>query len=154
MFRHFDDLDALASEAVERQFLRVADYFAPPSTEGTLDERVAALTTQRTRLHERMANLIRAANHSAANNATMAVRVRERRTWLRDQVADQFRPELAALGTRERRLLLAELDATSSLEHLDYLRTSAGVSARDLKVVVGRTLTALLAARPTTEEPS
>lgn len=155
VFRHFDDLEALASEAFDRQFARVADYFAPPSAEGSLEKRISALVDQRCRLYERMANLIRAANQSAVNSSTMATHVRERRAWLRDQVAAQFAPELADLGARDRRLLLASLDATTSLEHLDYLRRNAAVGARDLKTVLRRALAALLTPPPApTQEPS
>jgi AcrR family transcriptional regulator len=148
VFRHFADLEALAAEALDRQFARVATFFEDPSTEGTLTERIDAFVDGRCRLYERMANLARAANHVGARSATIAAAVGERRRVLRSQVDRQFEPELARRSMRERRLLLAALDACSSFEGLDHLRTVGGIGPRDLKVVLAQQLTALLSHPP------
>src|SRR3954449_3979492 len=41
--RYFDDLDALAAEAVARQIGRTREVFAAPSADGGLDRRIRAL---------------------------------------------------------------------------------------------------------------
>ncbi|QXC61155.1 TetR/AcrR family transcriptional regulator [Aquihabitans sp. G128] len=153
VFRHFEDLDALANEAFERQFARVAPFFAPPPADGTRTERIAALVEQRSRLHERMANLSRAATHHAARSATIARRVRERQAFLRAQVERQFATELDVLASKDRRLLLAALDGAVGMEGVAYLRTAADVGPRDLRVVLARTLSALLATTDLQELP-
>jgi AcrR family transcriptional regulator len=145
VFRHFDDLEALAAEAIDRQFARVAPFFAPPETEGTLAERVAALVDQRVRLHGRMANMARGMASLSRVSPTVAAAVDTRRTALRQQVGDQFDPELDPLPPRDRRLLLAALDTALSLESIDYLRTAGAIGPRDLRVVLTATVHALLA---------
>src|SRR4051812_20526287 len=40
VFRYFDDLDALAAEAVARQIGRTREVFAAPSADGGLDRRI------------------------------------------------------------------------------------------------------------------
>ncbi|CAN5587253.1 hypothetical protein BH10ACT1_BH10ACT1_20640 [soil metagenome] len=145
VFRHFEDLDALADEAFDRQFARVASYFSAPSADGPLDDRIDALVDHRARLHGRMANLARAAAFHANRSETIAGRVHDRQRFLARQVERQFAPELDALGARDRRLLAAALGAAVSLEGVDHLRHAADVGPRDLKVVLRRTLVALLA---------
>src|SRR6476646_9706359 len=54
VFRYFDDLDALAAEAVARQIGRTREVFAPPSADGDLDRRIRALAEQRVTMHDRM----------------------------------------------------------------------------------------------------
>jgi AcrR family transcriptional regulator len=150
VFRHFADLESLAAEAIDRQFGRVAPFFEPPSPDGTLEERIAALVDQRVRLYERMANLARSASALARVSPTMAAAVDQRRTMLREQVGTQFEPELEGLPNRDRRLLHAALDAAVSIEALDYLRTAGAVGPRDLRVVLSATLNALVASAATT----
>ena len=153
VFRHFADLEALAAEALDRQFARVAAFFEDPPTEGPLGERIDAFVDRRCRLYERMANLHRAANHVGARSVTIAAAVEERHRILRAQVARQFQPELDRRSARERRLLVAALDATSSFEGLDHLRTLGGIGPRDLKVVLTQQLTALLSHTPRSQTP-
>src|SRR5712691_10950172 len=55
VFRYFDDLDALAAEAVARQIGRTRELFAPPDATGALDRRIRALADQRMRIHDEVA---------------------------------------------------------------------------------------------------
>src|SRR4051795_7170272 len=55
VFRYFDDLDALAAEAVARQIGRTRELYAAPDGTGDLDRRVRALADQRMSIHDRVA---------------------------------------------------------------------------------------------------
>src|SRR4051812_33345879 len=55
VFRYFDDLDALAAEAVARQMGRTRALFAPPDPSGGLERRVRALADQRMTIHDAVA---------------------------------------------------------------------------------------------------
>src|SRR3954462_377145 len=55
VFRYFDDLDALAAEAVARQIGRTRSLFAPPDATGGLERRIRALADQRMRIHDSVA---------------------------------------------------------------------------------------------------
>jgi TetR/AcrR family transcriptional regulator, regulator of autoinduction and epiphytic fitness len=145
VFRHFADLEALAQAAIDRQWARVHELFEPPSAEGDVQARAAALVDQRLRLHAAIIGVARAAVVLALSSATVAATMRERHRLLAGQVAELFAPELRVLRPPERRELGAALEATASLEHVDYLRTHAGLSDPDAGAVVRRTLLALLA---------
>ena len=150
VFRHFDDLEDLATSAITHQVSQLLDYFADPDRAGTFDERIAALVDQRIRLFGRLRNLARAAAHHAPGSETIAGAVRDRRALLRAQVERQLAPEFDGLGRRDRRLLVAQVDQALSIEALDYLRSPSGgdLGPRDLRVVLVATVTALLGAAP------
>lgn len=153
VFRHFTDMEDLASAALERQLAEVHPYFAAPETEGSQRDRIDALVAQRVALHGRMANLARAAAHHAASSTTVAQAVAGRRLLLRHQVEVQFAPELRSLAPDVADRLLAALDQALSLEALDYLAAPSGGDRRGdaLAEVLRATATALLATVPDQE---
>src|SRR6476659_4705997 len=55
VFRYFDDLDALAAEAVARQIGRTRELFAAPDATGGLERRIRALADQRLTIHDAVA---------------------------------------------------------------------------------------------------
>lgn len=153
VFRHFTDMEDLASAALERQLAEVRPFFAAPEAEGSQLDRIDALVAQRVALHGRMANLARAAAHHAASSTTVAQAVADRRRLLRHQVEVQFAPELRSLAPADARRLLAALDQALSLEALDYLAAPSGGDRRGdaLAEVLRATATALLATVPDQE---
>lgn len=150
VFRHFDDLEELATSAITHQASQLLGYFADPPRDGTLRQRVDALVDQRLRLFDRLRNLARAAAHHAARSTAIADAVRDRRNLLRAQIERQFAPELDGLDRRTRALLVAQIEQALSIEALDYLRdpTGAGLGPRDLRAALVGTVDALLAAAP------
>lgn len=150
VFRHFTDMEDLASAALERQLAEVRPFFAAPEAEGSQPERIDALVAHRVALHGRMANLARAAAHHAASSTTVAQAVAARRQLLRDQVEVQFAPELRSLAPEAAGQLLAALDQALSIEALDYLASPSGGDRRGaaLAEVLRATAAALLATVP------
>ncbi len=145
VFRYFDDLDSLAAAAIESQVARVGPIFAAPVAQGALDQRVAALVTQRARIYDATAVATRAAWRFAAQSDTITQALTFRRGLLRDQLAELFAPELTALPSRLRTETLDALDSVASLETMDQLRAVAGHPARRAENIVTRLLLALLA---------
>lgn len=146
LFRHFADLEDLASTAIARQFAIVAPFFEAPSREGDLVHRVDSIVDQRVALAARMHHLARAAAYHAVSSPTIAATVGDRRRLLRHQVEAQFAPELRSKRGRPRARLLALLDHALSLEALDYLNdpTGGGLDARELRLAVHSHVVALL----------
>ena len=144
VFRYFDDLDALAAEAVARQIGRTRELFAPPSATGDLDARVRALADQRMRIHDQVAIVSAAGRRIETRAPSVAEAFAIRRRLFREQAAAQFAPELDAHRGRERNELLDAVDAAASFELIDQLRTVAGHSRARTRAVVVRTLRALL----------
>jgi TetR/AcrR family transcriptional regulator, regulator of autoinduction and epiphytic fitness len=146
VFRHFADLEGLAQAAIDRQWERVHVLYDAPEPEGDRGTRVSALVEQRLRLHGAIIGVARAAALLSSSSPVVASTLRARRRLLRDQVLALFGPELGARPGAARRELAAALEATASLENVDYLRTHAGLGPDRAAAVVRRMLHALLEA--------
>jgi TetR/AcrR family transcriptional regulator, regulator of autoinduction and epiphytic fitness len=144
VFRHFADLEGLAQAAIDRQWERVNALFEPSSHEGDVGTRVAALVDQRLRLHGTIIGVARAAAVLSASSPIVASTLGARRRLLGDQVAALFGTELRARRRRARHELAAALEATASLENVEYLRTHARLDADHAAAVLRRMLHALL----------
>jgi len=88
----------------------------------------------------------RAAAVLSTSSPVVASTLRARRRLLGDQVVELFAPELRIRRRKARGELAAALEATASLENVDYLRTHAGLGTDATAAVVRRTLHALLEA--------
>jgi TetR/AcrR family transcriptional regulator, regulator of autoinduction and epiphytic fitness len=146
VFRHFADLEGLAEAAIDRQWARVHVLFDAPPQEGDCETRVTALVDQRLRLHGAIIGVARAAAVLSSSSPVVASTLRARRRLLGDQVLALFAPELRARQEQARSELAAALEATASLENVEYLRTHAGLGSDRAAAVVRRTLRALLEA--------
>jgi AcrR family transcriptional regulator len=144
VFRHFEDLDGLARAAIDQQWQRVHPLFDAPSTEGTVEARVAALVEQRLTLHEAIIGVARAAIVMAASSSVVASTLQSRRRLLGEQVTAQFAPELRRIRGRRRAELAAALEVAASFENVDYLRTHLGLDRQRAAATLRRTLVALL----------
>jgi len=144
VFRYFDDLDALAAEAVARQIERIGDVYAPPPASGPLSRRIDDLVDQRLRIHDAVATASAAGRRIEARAPAVAEGFARRRALLRDQVTQQFAPELERRRGRTRADLLDALDAAASFEQIDQLRTVARHDRDRVRALTVRTLTALL----------
>lgn len=144
VFRYFDDLDTLAAEAVERQIERIGPVYEAPKSTGSLDRRIAALVDQRLRIHDAAAVASEAGRRVEARAPSVARWFARRRRLLRAQVEAQFAPELATRRGRDRTELVDALDAATSFEHIDQLRTVAGHARARVRALTIRTLRALL----------
>jgi AcrR family transcriptional regulator len=145
VFRYFDDLDALAAEAVRRQIERVRDVYAPPDPRGDLATRIDAIVDQRLRLHAEVAVASEAGRHIEARAESVARAFTRRGRLLRGQVEAQFAAELAREPEATRSELLDALDAALAFEQIDQLRRFAGHSPARVRSHTRRTLRALLA---------
>ena len=144
VFRYFQDLEALADAAIQRHWERVGAAFDPPPAVGDVRARARALVDQRIRIHQVAGPVARAGAILARRSETVARGLDTRRRILRSQLAPLF-PEIdERLARAERTELLAALDAATSVEQVEYLRTGAGLSAPRARAVMLRTVLALL----------
>jgi AcrR family transcriptional regulator len=125
VFRYFDDLDEMGRIAIQRHLDTVGHLFELPNIgEGTRAERIEALVAQRLALYERVAPVMRAALIRAPSQKVIATALLQRREFLREQVKQQFAPELAELSGAEAAIVLAGADVLTSFESLELLRAS------------------------------
>lgn len=146
VFRYFQDVDELVRTAIDRQWDRLRDHFAPPSPEGSLDDRVAALVEHRLRLYEAAGPALRAGRLLAPESAALQAAFSYRRELLRGQVARQFASELSALPPARRLVTLDALDVATGLEQVESLRIDREAGERRTASAMTLTVRAILGA--------
>jgi AcrR family transcriptional regulator len=136
VFQHFDDMESLYAECVQRQEERIAPRLEPIDAGSSRSARIEALVAQRARVYERITPVRRAALLLAPSSAVIRDGLRRISARFRHQLADVFDLELAAAA--DHRELLAALDVTTSFDAWDQLRTVQGLSVAAARRVVAR----------------
>ena len=144
VFRYFDDMEDLASAAVELQWDRVKPLYLDLVSDGDFDTRVQSIVNHRIRLHESIAGVFKVATMTAIRRPTVALAVEQRRQYLRNQTAQQFAVEVEGCNDAPVRRII--IDHILSLENIDYLKNSAGLSQAKLREVLATAVR--LALRP------
>ena len=133
LFRYFDDLEALARVAVERQTARRDHLFQPLDGSGSLEERVARLVDHRLALWAEIGPTVRAVLLRAPFQRALADGLAHRREQLEAQVAALL-PE----ADDDQRVAIDLLTGFESLERLsERPRASAILRAAVLAVLGG-----------------
>jgi AcrR family transcriptional regulator len=143
IYHHFRDLEDLLGAVASRQAARVEDRWRPVDPDLPLPKRTDLVARQRSGLLEwltpvRRASMLQEPYSAELREVKSALAAR----W-RDELRAIFASELIGRTTRERRDLLAQLDAVTSWGHWDALRTG-GLSKQAAQRCVGRTLYAIL----------
>lgn len=129
VFRYFDSLDDLQHRTVERYFERFAPLFTVPSLgQGDLAGRITRLVEARLDLYEAIGPLARLARARALDTPRLARSLAETRVMLAGQVAEHFAAELAPRSPADAEDLVDAVDALTSFEAWDLLRTTHGRS--------------------------
>ncbi|MFM8562785.1 MAG: TetR/AcrR family transcriptional regulator [Acidimicrobiia bacterium] len=138
VFRYFDDMEDLATTAIDMQWERVHHLYEGLDASGDFEQRLEALVDHRMRLFDKTIGVGRASMVGSVRSATVATALEQRRSFLRAQAVAQFASEIA--GSAEPAVVARIVDFTMSIENIDYLRSSVGLS----KPRVRETLTAAL----------
>ena len=145
VYRYFDDRNALVRAAIDRHFQGIAPLAQVPHLgEGSLEERIDRLVTARVRLFDAVGAAYRAASAKAPTDELIADRVAFTRAALRDQVELQFQAELDALDANPRAARATAVELLLSLDSLDALRRTRGLTLDQTSAVLADALTALL----------
>ena len=146
VYRYFDDRTELMLSAIGRVMGDLWPIFDVERLgEGSLDERIERLVAVRLDAYRRLAPVTRSAVRLRANEPEVAEGYDRVRQFLRDQLAQQFEPELSAIPAAERGVTLAALDTMLQFEALEYLATYEAMDDRALASVLTRHLRAHLA---------
>jgi AcrR family transcriptional regulator len=147
VYRYFDDRTDLMLSAIARVMGDLWPIFDVEQLgEGPLDARIDRLVSVRLHAYRRLAPLTRTAVHRRVNEPAVAEGYDRVRDYLRDQLAQHFRPELDALPAVERTIVIAALDAMFQFEVLDYLAQHNDMDDHSLAEVLDRHVRAHLAA--------
>lgn len=144
IFRLFEDVDALHAAANAAQLERVAHLFAAPDATGPVERRAAALVAQRTLLYETIAPVRRMAVRLAPRSRPIGAELARADATLRAHLAALFAPELAALRPARRADVVEALDALTSWETWERLRTAQRLEPDEAARVVTTTVLGLV----------
>ena len=145
LFRYFDDVDDLCSEAIRRQENRVrhlVDVAVSPTA--SLADRIAALIDSRVALFEAIDSVGQVARIRAPFQPLIAAELAQGRTFLRNQVKKLFAAELGELDATGATALLSAVDVLCSFEAYRLMRDAQGHSRARATAVMQQSLAALL----------
>jgi TetR/AcrR family transcriptional regulator of autoinduction and epiphytic fitness len=146
VFRHFQDMETLHSEAAVLQIQRVGRDIPGPSTpSGPATERATALARRWCTLNERVTPVRRVALLHEPFSQEVATRLRWVREMARQEIEQAFAEELARLGPAPRRRTVAALCAAMSWESWNEIRARHALDTVDAEQAVRDSLLALLA---------
>ncbi len=146
VFHHFSDLESLFAAAADLQTARLSRLVRPIPAGLELTERVGRFVAQRARLMEAISPVRRAAVLQEPFSAEIARRLDGPRRLARVETGRVFEAEIDSFPNRERRELLAALDAASSWPVWDTLRRHQKLSVTESRQVMERTFRSLLSA--------
>jgi AcrR family transcriptional regulator len=149
LYHHFDRLSALAEAAIQSDSDRRLESLPDVDGDGSLAGRIDALVRARDELFDSASQLAEA-NVAVGQPTRSLERARGTRSVLRRQIERTFQRELA-LEVGSARLLLDAVDAVTSADTWEYLRSELGRSPDEAREVMGIALNALLAPRPPVE---
>lgn len=119
VFRYFQDKKDLVASAIELQLERIGHLYDGLSVDGDFEERLDAILDHRLRLYEAIKGVVRASEYLEHRSPIIRSAVDQRRSILRAQAVDQFRPELSRLD--DQKLAARVIDVALSLETISYL---------------------------------
>ena len=134
VFRYFENLDDLQQQTVATYFGRFGPMFEIESIgEGPLVERVARFVDARATLHETVAPIARLVRAGLREPSPVQERLAATRRDLAQQVRIHFAPELSSRLRSDRDDLADAVDALTSFEAWDLLRTAHHRSTRQIR---------------------
>jgi AcrR family transcriptional regulator len=145
IFQHFDDLDGLFAAVGERVVVRIGGLIAHIDPSTPLHDRIDAFIHQRAAVLEALTPVLRAALVHAASSSVIRGQFEEGHDFLRSQVSEVFKPELAMAGEGEAELLRQGLIASLSWPTWDLLRAAQGQSVAQARAVITHLVRAQLA---------
>lgn len=126
VFRYFDDMEDLASCAINVQWERVRELYETLDSSGDLTKRINSIIDHRLKLYDKVGSVMRVAVVAAYKSQVVAMAVKERRQIMGRRALQQFENELKTARDVENKERI--LDYTLSLENIIYLKEALGLS--------------------------
>jgi AcrR family transcriptional regulator len=145
IFRLFDDVDSLNAAAIARQTERVVQLQPRIAPTGPVDQRIDAVVAEMANVYETIGPVRRLAVRIAHASPAIAEGLARHRHATQAQLRETFQPELAALPAKERNERAQAIEAATSWETWDGLRSAQGLSLTAAKRIVRRLVAGALA---------
>lgn len=143
VFRYFDDMEDLAATAIDMQWERVRHLYEGLDSSGNLEQRIEALVDHRLRLFDKTVGVGKASMVTSVRSVTVANALHQRRTFLRNQATEQFAVEIE--NSAQPAIAARIVDYTVSIENIEYLRTSVGLTKPRIRETLSAALRIALA---------
>ena len=143
VFRYFDDMEDLAATAIDMQWERVRHLYEGLDSSGNLEQRIEALVEHRMRLFDKTVGVGKASMVTSVRSVTVANALHQRRTFLRNQATEQFADEIE--NSAQPAITARIVDYTVSIENIEYLRTSVGLTKPRIRETLSAALRIALA---------
>lgn len=145
VYRYVANSDDLVRAAIERQTERqMPHYVIEDVGEGTFDHRLETFVDARLALYEAVAPTARASALRAPTNHLIREQLELRRRRLREQVEQQFAPELARIDPSARAAVLDAADALTQVETIELARHLERHDVAETRAMLTTGLRALL----------
>jgi len=149
VFRHFQDMETLHSEAATLQIQRVGKSLPDPApVDGPLAERLALLARRWCMLNERVTPVRRVALLHEPFSAEIARRLGWIRAVARSEIENTFAAELGVLDARARQRAVAAMSAVASWETWNEVRNRHDLDSAEAVETITSMMTAILGGFP------
>jgi AcrR family transcriptional regulator len=144
IFQHFPDLESLYLSVADAQLRSILADLQPVQTDGSLEERVAALVAERAKLSERTLPMRKLAARFEASSDAATARARFGRDVQRRRSEIAFKAELAKTPDDERKQLLDAIQAATDSDAWALLRHHTKLDVAQAEQVWRRLVLALI----------
>ena len=137
IFRYFDDVNDLYRSVCDLSIAKEIEFALIDNIgEGTLDTRIENFVDQRVRIYTMNEKIAPAARAFALKNPVIKNQLVVGRKFLRNQIKAQFGTELNAMKKTQQQVAVASIDALTTFETYDMLRSDQKMSVQSIKSIV------------------
>ena len=137
IFRYFDDVDDLYRSVCDLAISKELEFaLIDEAGTGSLDTRIENFVNQRVRMYTMNENIAPAARAFAFKNHVIKNQLVLGRKFLRNQIKAQFAIELNQLDKSQQQVAIATIDALTTFENYDMMRTDQKMSVNNIKTIL------------------
>ena len=137
IFRYFDDVDDLYRSVCDLSISKELEFAQiDEAGTGSLDTRIENFVNQRVRMYTMNENIAPAARAFAFKNHVIKNQLVLGRKFLRNQIKAQFAIELNQLDKSHQQVAIATIDALTTFENYDMMRTDQKMSVNNIKTIL------------------
>jgi AcrR family transcriptional regulator len=137
IFRYFDDVDDLYRSVCDLAFSKEIEYaLIDDAGIGSLDTKIENFVNQRVRIYTMNEKIAPAARSFAFKNPIIKNQLVFGRKLLRAQITKHFAEELSAFDKSEQQVAVATIDALTTFESYDMMRSDQKMSVHTIKSIL------------------
>jgi AcrR family transcriptional regulator len=137
IFRYFDDVDDLYRSVCDLAFSKETEFaLIDDAGIGSLETKIENFVNQRVRIYTMNEKIAPAARSFAFKNPIIKNQLVFGRKLLRAQITKHFAEELSAFDKSEQQVAVATIDALTTFESYDMMRSDQKMSVHTIKSIL------------------